>query len=944
MALTNASRLADFGTGIGTQGAILQVDNADQMVGIGTTDPTAQLEVKQDFKVGGASTITGALTVSGDLTASGNVTIGGTLTYEDVTNIDSVGIVTARAGVNVSGGQLQVGVAYSVGNAGVATAAGFVGPLTGNVTGNISGGTVAGSTGTFSGDVDIADKIVHTGDTNTAIRFPAADTVSVETAGSERLRVSSAGNVSIGNNDTPDTLLHIQGDQPKLRIESTNALSTSSGTEEIARIEFEATKSSNRNVAASMRVRQDGTWSTVDDWFSPTAIDLYTQDQSGTEITTPRLTIKSTGKVGINSSVPAALLDVQGDAIFNDRVYWKSSGTTKMSTLASNAGMNWQDSVKAEFGNSGDLKIYHESNVNYIYGGSTNFPTVFMTNATERLRIKGTGETNIGTGSTTIAKFCLTGASNGGHQIVGQASNNVAALDVYSQHGSDSNKLSFAVSDNRTGSKSNAFVVKGNGTVGIGTDIPAGNLEIDAASTTEMIMLDVSGTNFAKIGHNSSSGVAVLDVRSEGHIRFLTGGNNERLRVTSSGNVDINGTPPWSVTGGDYRNLSISGQIANSGGFLWLGNGAAATNADLALARVNICNDSTIVAQIAGSTQTSANDDGRLTFLTKATGGTLTEKVRVTAIGETRFTRGTVGGTDSIGNVSNHWWKVGTWAGTGVDDAARATLTVLGANTHNSGNPAGGETKILLSITGSTVYATYWSTTDHHEGCNGVATKYDSSADSCEVWVRYSGGYSSNCIFADVTHGYFTGTNSSTGSTNTPTGATIATSKYELRVSNGSNSIVALRIPDDGGIFLPNLLGNADAGSTVKYANSDQELRYDTSSKLLKTNITELTKYGIDTVKKLKPSTYTPQEYNKDGTITVGDKTLIGFMADEMVTEVPEVVQMYPKSTLTKQKEDTEIVPAAISYDKLTVVLTKALQEAIAEIETLKARLDAAGL
>ena len=124
MALTNASRLADFGTGIGTQGAILQVDNADQMVGIGTTDPTAQLEVKQDFKVGGASTITGALTVSGDLTASGNVTIGGTLTYEDVTNIDSVGLITARAGVNVSGGQLLVGSGVTIGYAGVATFSG----------------------------------------------------------------------------------------------------------------------------------------------------------------------------------------------------------------------------------------------------------------------------------------------------------------------------------------------------------------------------------------------------------------------------------------------------------------------------------------------------------------------------------------------------------------------------------------------------------------------------------------------------------------------------------------------------------------------------------------------------------------------------------------------------------------------------------------------------
>ena len=67
------------------------------------------------------------------------------------------------------------------------TATTFVGALTGN----ISGGTVAGSTGTFTGDVDIADKIVHTGDTNTAIRFPEADNISLETGGSERLRLNN---------------------------------------------------------------------------------------------------------------------------------------------------------------------------------------------------------------------------------------------------------------------------------------------------------------------------------------------------------------------------------------------------------------------------------------------------------------------------------------------------------------------------------------------------------------------------------------------------------------------------------------------------------------------------------------------------------------------------------------------------------------------------------
>ena len=40
-----------------------------------------------------------------DLTLSGNVSVGGTLTYQDVTNVDSVGIVTARSGINLTGGR-----------------------------------------------------------------------------------------------------------------------------------------------------------------------------------------------------------------------------------------------------------------------------------------------------------------------------------------------------------------------------------------------------------------------------------------------------------------------------------------------------------------------------------------------------------------------------------------------------------------------------------------------------------------------------------------------------------------------------------------------------------------------------------------------------------------------------------------------------------------------
>ncbi|MEC8551804.1 MAG: hypothetical protein VXY93_15010, partial [Pseudomonadota bacterium] len=51
--------------------------------------------------------IAGVSTFTGDATFSGNVSIGGTLTYEDVTNVDSVGLLTARSGIRVTGGVIE---------------------------------------------------------------------------------------------------------------------------------------------------------------------------------------------------------------------------------------------------------------------------------------------------------------------------------------------------------------------------------------------------------------------------------------------------------------------------------------------------------------------------------------------------------------------------------------------------------------------------------------------------------------------------------------------------------------------------------------------------------------------------------------------------------------------------------------------------------------------
>ena len=168
MAITNATRVADFGSGIGTEGAVLQVDNTNNRLGVGTTNPQAMLQVGTGVSVYGNSGIvsatsfygdganltgvastdniitgvavtiggilrvtdttqstsstTGAVIVSGgvgiakSLHVGGNVTVGGTLTYEDVTNQDVLGLSTFRSGV-------QFGVA---GVGGTITGAGAV--------------------------------------------------------------------------------------------------------------------------------------------------------------------------------------------------------------------------------------------------------------------------------------------------------------------------------------------------------------------------------------------------------------------------------------------------------------------------------------------------------------------------------------------------------------------------------------------------------------------------------------------------------------------------------------------------------------------------------------------------------------------------------------------------------------------------------------------------
>ena len=64
--------------------------------------------VNIELTQGSGAVVAGVATFSSNVTVSGNLTVGGELTYEDVTNVDSVGLITARSGVSITGGDLTI--------------------------------------------------------------------------------------------------------------------------------------------------------------------------------------------------------------------------------------------------------------------------------------------------------------------------------------------------------------------------------------------------------------------------------------------------------------------------------------------------------------------------------------------------------------------------------------------------------------------------------------------------------------------------------------------------------------------------------------------------------------------------------------------------------------------------------------------------------------------
>ena len=96
-------------TGVGTFGKINASEVTSATTFSNTTDSTSSTT--------GAVIISGGVGIAKSLFVGNNVTIGGTVTYEDVTNVDSVGIITAQTGVIVTAGR---GVQITAGGLNVA--------------------------------------------------------------------------------------------------------------------------------------------------------------------------------------------------------------------------------------------------------------------------------------------------------------------------------------------------------------------------------------------------------------------------------------------------------------------------------------------------------------------------------------------------------------------------------------------------------------------------------------------------------------------------------------------------------------------------------------------------------------------------------------------------------------------------------------------------------
>jgi len=128
----------------------------------------------------------GTINVSGIATFGGNISVGGTITYDDVTNVDSVGIITAGKGFRATTGGIVV-------TAGVSTLSGGVNVNTGNV--KVAAGIV-----TVGAGLTLSSDFVHLGD-NKKIQLGIASDLTIQHNATNSVINNTTGQMRLAGDD-----------------------------------------------------------------------------------------------------------------------------------------------------------------------------------------------------------------------------------------------------------------------------------------------------------------------------------------------------------------------------------------------------------------------------------------------------------------------------------------------------------------------------------------------------------------------------------------------------------------------------------------------------------------------------------------------------------------------------------------------------------------------